>query len=123
MNNNDVVYFELNNWFCGRDYPAAEPFISWMSNDLSIKFRNEDWVEENKLCVVESIVDMSSNYCITATKEWVKKNCPTLLTDYQKFLRYPDEYGDVYGRFGCEFLPYKEENIGLRWDPRDDDYE
>ena len=115
MNNNDIIYFELNNWFAGSDYPAAEPFISWMSDDLSIRFRNEDWVEENKLCVVESLVDMSSDFCVTATKEWVDKNCPSLLTDYQEFLRYPDEWDEVYGRFGCRFLPYEEENIGLTY--------
>lgn len=116
MNNNDVVYFELNNWIPEKDYPATEPFLSWMGNDLSIRFRNEDWVEKNKLCVVESLVDMSSNYCITATKEWVKKNCPNLLTDYQEFLRYPDDGDeDVYGRFGCKFLPYEEQNIGVTY--------
>lgn len=38
---NDIVYFELNNWFRGRDYPNDEPFVSWMSNDLQLKFNNE----------------------------------------------------------------------------------
>ena len=45
----DIVYFELNNWFSGRDFPSDEPFISWMSNDLKIPFRNENWVKEIKL--------------------------------------------------------------------------
>ena len=115
----EIVYFELNNWFSGVDYPAAEPFISWMRDDLNIKFRNEEWVKENKLCVVESLVDMSSNYCITATKDWVEKNCPELLTKYTEFLREPDEDGYVYGRFGHEFLEYKEENIGITWQEDD----
>ena len=39
----DIVYFELNNWFAGRDYPDAEPFLSWMEcnkeNKYYIQFR------------------------------------------------------------------------------------
>lgn len=117
----DVVYFELNNWTPGEDYPAAEPFLSWMRNDLAIKFRNEEWVEENELCVVESMVDMSSNFCITAKKEWVEQNCPELLTQYTELLRHPDEDGDVYGRFGHEFLPWSEDNIGTYYFDYDED--
>lgn len=117
---NDIIYFELNNWFSGRDYPDDEPFISWMSNDLKIPFRSETWVKENKLCVVVSFIDMSQNFCITATKEWVEKNCPKLLTNYTEFLRYPDEDGDVERKFGQWFLPYSEENIGVKYIDDDD---
>ena len=109
----EIVYFELNNWFAGRDYPDCEPFLTWMGNDLQIKFRDEDWVKENKLVVVESFVDMSLNYCITATKEWVQLNCPELLTKYIQFVRYSEEDdGLPEGRFGCPFLEYNEDNIG-----------
>ena len=110
---NEIVYFELNNWSAGRDYPNNEPFISWMCDDLNIKFNNEEWVKENKLCVVFDIVDMSFNFCITATKEWVEENCPDLLTKYTEFLRTPDKYGDIEGRFGHEFLEYNEDNFGI----------
>lgn len=115
--NNDYIYFELNNWCEGEEYPDAEPFLSWFEDDLNIPFLNKDWVCEQKLCVVESIVDMSFNYCITATWDWVGKNCPELITNvkYKKFLRYPDEDGDVFGQFGCPFLEYSEENIGYHF--------
>ena len=57
----EVVYFELNNWFSGRDYPDAEPFLSWMEcnkeNKYYIQFRDESWIEENRLVVVESLVE------------------------------------------------------------------
>ena len=86
-----------------------------MRNDLRIPFRNETRVKENRLCVVFSFIDMSQNFCITATREWVEKNCPKLLTDYKKFLRQPDEDGDVQGRFSQWFLPYSEENIGIKF--------
>lgn len=109
----DIVYFELNNWFAGEHYPEEEPFTTWIGNDLSIYFNNEDWVNDNKLCVVLHMIDMSMNFCVTATKEWVEKNCPRLLTEHKKFLRYPDEDGCVYGQFGDEFLEYSEENIGI----------
>lgn len=103
----DIIYFELNNWFCGRDYPNAEPFITWMSDDLNIKFNDENWVKEQELCVTTCFIDMSQNFCITAPKKWVKKNCPELLTKYKKFLVYPDEYGNVYGKFDTYFYHMK----------------
>lgn len=109
----EIVYFELNNWFAERDFPNDEPFLSWMNDDLDIKFCNEDWVRNNKLCIVHDFVDMSENFCITATKEWVENNCPDLLTKYTKFLRTPDEDGYVEGRFGHEFLEYDENNFGI----------
>lgn len=109
----EVVYFELNNWIPGEHYPNVEPFITWIGDDLNIHFNNEDWVTENKLCVVRNIIDMSVNFCITATKNWVEKNCPELLTKYREFLRFPEEDG-VYGDFGDEFLEYSEDNIGIK---------
>ena len=112
----DIVYFELNNWFSGRDYPNAEPFLSWMKDDLNQKFRDEEWIKENKLVVVESLVDMSMNFCITATKEWVEENCHELLSTYKNFIRKPEDGEDVpYGRFECPFLEYNEENIGYHY--------
>ena len=112
----DIVYFELNNWCSGRDYPDAEPFLSWMRDDLNQKFRDEEWIKENKLVVVESLVDMSMNFCITATKEWVEENCPELLSTYENFVRKPEDGEDVpYGRFECPFLEYEEENIGYHY--------
>lgn len=118
----EVVYFELNNWCPGEHFPLEEPFISWMTSLLPI-FRNEEWVKENKLCVVASIIDMSQNFCITATKEWVEQNCPSLLTnpENEKFLMHPDKYGDVEGKFGPYFLEYEEDNIGIKWIEEDDD--
>lgn len=110
----DVVYFELNNWCPGIHYPDEEPYITWLGDDENIIFLdNEQWVSDNKLCVVFYIIDMSLNFLITATKSWVEQNCPTLLTKYTEFLRYPDKDGRIYGRFShIEFLPYSEENFG-----------
>lgn len=115
----EIVYFELNNWASGIDYPNAQPFLGWMNDDLNICFRSDEWAKENKICVVINLVDMSQNFCVTATKKWVEKNCPELLTKYSMFLRQPDKYGDVVGRFGTLFLEYEESNFGVTWD--DDD--
>lgn len=109
----EIIHFELNNWSCGKDYPDVEPFLTWIGNDLNIHFNNEDWVKENKLCVVRTIIDMSVNFCITTTKKWVEKNCPKLLTEYNSFLRYPDKDGYIEGRFETDFLEYLEKNIGI----------
>lgn len=115
MSEHKIICFELNNWSCGRDYPNAEPFLSWMRNDLNIRFRNEEWVKENKLCVRATFLDMSQHFLITATEDWVEANCPNLLTDFQNFIRHPDEWGTVVDRFGNWFLDYSEENIGITW--------
>lgn len=112
LKSQEIIYFSVNNWFMGRHFPDTEPFISWMGNVL--KFNNDNWCKENKICVNASIIDMSRNFCVTATKEWVEKNCPCLLTDeYKKFCFYPDEYGDVYDNFEIPFLEYEEYNFGV----------
>ena len=77
----DVVYFSVNNWMSGEDYPPTENFKKWLRDDLNQSFRNDKWCKENKLCVYYGAVDMSTNYTVSASREWVEKNCPELLTD------------------------------------------
>lgn len=153
MNNDisEIVYFEINNWFAGRDYPNREPFLSWVTG-YGGQFNDEEWCKENKLCVVAGTLDMSYNWCVTATKEWVLKNCPYILSSetdkvtfkvmssgtwedeveeyaLNRFLRFPDEDGDVYGEFDWMFLPWCEENFGITyhednyWDYEDEEEE
>ena len=144
----DVVYFELNDWFSGRDYPETEPFNSWINQDFEKTLGNEEWVKNNKLCLVAYPLDMSYNCLISASKDWVLDNCPDLLSDkgydyivqvgsingwedkvehrdYKNFLRFPDEDGNVYGRGNIKFADYKEENFGITYTtycpPMDDD--
>ena len=147
-----IIYFSVNNWMYGQDYPPTENFRKWLGNDLSQTFQNEEWVKENKLCVRCGFVDMSQNYLVSAPREWVEKNCPELLTNfeytytsiingkevehkgkYSKFVYSPD-YGldcDEFkceDRFGWPFLEYKEENIGVHWyeeepEPEEDEEE
>lgn len=112
--NDDIVYFELNDWWVYDYYPNAEPFVSWMEEGPGTIFSNYEWVKENELCVVGEVIDMSLNFCITAKREWVNKNCPNLF-EYGIFLRYPNDNGEVYGLFKTKFLEYNVENIGFRW--------
>ena len=77
----DVIYFSINNWMCGEHYPPTENFKKWFSDDLNQSFANDAWCKENKLCVYYGAVDMSTNYTVSASREWVEKNCPELLTD------------------------------------------
>lgn len=76
---------------------------------------NEKWIKDNQLIIVISNIDMSINFCVTAKKSWVEKNCPNLLTTYKKFLRMLEEDEPSYGNFGCPFLEYNEENIGIHY--------
>lgn len=102
-------------WEPGRFYPNEEPFKSWVELGQDYAYPllyNKEWVKENELCVAICLIDQSVNYCISATKEWVEKTCPKLLTHYSKFLRYPDEKGNVRGQWGTMFLSYTPNNIG-----------
>ena len=76
-----VIYFSVNNWMSGEDYPPTENFKKWLRDDLNQSFRSDTWCKENKLCVYYGTVDMSTNYTVSASREWVEKNCPELLTD------------------------------------------
>ena len=130
----ETVYFELNNWFPGTNYPDAEPFVTWC-DDENLIFADEEFVKTNRLCVVEQVIDMSVNWCITAPKEFVEKFCPKLLSDetivtkfedgrgnvrtethsYREYLRFPNEDGKIIGDFGAEFLEWSENNIGIHY--------
>jgi len=89
---------------------------------------------------------MSQNYCVTAPREWVEKNCPKLLTDdeyeydlissdkgretykkkYSEFVYQPDEEGNPpEDKFGWPFLEYCDENIGCEYyeEPYESDYD
>ena len=102
----EIVRFELNNWNAGTDYPMAEPFLTWMEDDCDIKFMNDKWVEDNKLCVSTNMVDMSFSFRISAPLEWVKNKCPELLTKYKNFIVHPDEDGIYRDKFGYSFSKY-----------------
>ena len=77
----DVIYFSVNNWMSGSNYPDTPNFRKWLGNDLKQTFLDDEWCKENKLCVYYGTVDMSTNYTISASRECVEKNCPELLTD------------------------------------------
>lgn len=125
MTNKDVIYFSVNNWFSGQDFPPTENFRKWLGNDLNQSFRNDEWCKENKLCVYYGMVDMSQNYTISAPREWVEKNCPELLTD--------DEYTYIVSRskikkklFGgyktmWEDIEYKKKYSDFVYVPEDDE--
>ena len=133
MDNNDIVKFTLNNWMVGKDYPPGEPFETWMS---FYTLTHNNWCREQKICVYYGNIDMSTNYCVTATREWVEKNCPQLLSDgtytyketiykgslkettekigkFSDFVVYEDDdEEEVNNKFDWPFLEYKEENFG-----------
>ncbi|ORX65170.1 hypothetical protein BCR32DRAFT_330420 [Anaeromyces robustus] len=140
----DITYISVNNWFESRDYPPTENFIKWLSDDTNQTFQNDEWAKENKLCIYYGIIDMSHNYTISASREWVEKNCPELLTDKEYTYElggneYKNKYSDfVYhpkegktepdcDRFNMPFRKYCEENFGSKyyetnyWDDDDDD--
>ena len=145
----EIIYFSVNNWFSGQDYPPTPNFKKWLGNDLKQTFSDDEWAKANKLCIYYGCIDMSSNYTIAAPRSWVEKNCPELLTDeeytyelcsysskgerreeykkkYSDFVDHPDEDGVVTARFDWPYLEYKEENFGCHWyddEPYDDDNE
>lgn len=135
----EIVYFELDNWFCGQDYPNAEPFISWMGKDYNFCFGDDAWCKENKLCIEAGPIDMSTCFCISAPISWVRENCPKLLTDEECGAEVTSQHGDGHGNWvtekryepckyskfickegfgrisGWPFREYKKENFGVHW--------
>lgn len=124
MDENELVYFELNDWIPTTDYPNEEPFISMccIQYDRASKkenkfihipyLRNNLWLKQNKIvCTVETI-DMSEDFYVVATKDWVNRNCPNLLTKYRKFLRDPINGID---KEYYHFRKYKEENFNCMY--------
>lgn len=124
-NDTDIIYFEVNNWFPGEDYPSCKPFFEWMA-DIGSPLRNNEWCRDQKICVVYEIIDMSQNFKVTATRAWVKETCPCILEDrYRRFIHelkgtYQDsdtEYFESHGHGVGPFLKYNEENFGVKeWD-------
>lgn len=113
VNVKDVVYFELNNWMAGKDYPNCDPYKSWM-NDFNLYdfLGNDEWCKKNKLCVRYYDIDMSVNFLVSAPKDWVERYCESLLEQDRSFVRKPDKTKVVRGRNGKEFLKYNVENYG-----------
>lgn len=111
----EIIYFEVNHWAMREDYPEQEPFPTWMDDyNLDKYLGNDEWVKENKICVVMFPVDMSMSFMVTAPKSWVEKVCPAiLLEENSKFIRHPEEGEETpEGKFQGYFLPYTEEYIG-----------
>ena len=91
-----------------------------------LELPNEDWCKEQKICVVYELIDMSQNFKVTATREWVEQNCPCLLEEKSsQFVHtlkdeYDDddtEYWETHGYGDGPFLKYCEENFGVEeWD-------
>ena len=117
MSSKDIIYFSVNNWDCGIDYPDTEIFRKWLGEDEDQYFMNDEWCKENKLCVYCGTIDMSCNYTVSAPKEWVEKNCPELLTNYSDFIFLPKE-GETKPEYDFWYQPfpdYCEENFGCNF--------
>lgn len=114
MNSKDIIYFSVNNWYCGIHYPDTETFRKWLGDDGNQYFMDDDLCKENKLCVYCGLIDMSFNYTVSAPREWVEKNCPELLTDYSDFIFLPKEGETKPDHDGWyqPFRDYCEENFG-----------
>ena len=87
----EIVYFELNNWFPGRDYPDAEPFNSWINTPTyTDAFEDNDWCIENNRMDLNDRFDEEKNGCTTKEvgyksnlKWWFK--CPRGLHDSDQY--------------------------------------
>lgn len=62
-----------------------------------------EWVAANHLSV---LIYKNEDFSITAAKEWVKKNCPSLLEEDRLYCPLPDDENECYNFFGQRFLNY-----------------
>ena len=121
---NNVIYFSVNNWFCGQDYPPLDCFRKWLGNDLNQAFRNDEWTRANKLCVYRTAIDMSQNYTVSAPREWVEKNCPELLTDgeYTYITRVSDWENSKDGNIAWKDVEHKKKYSDFVYEPEEDGF-
>ena len=121
MEKNDIIYFSVNNWFSGRDYPNTPKFKEWLGKDLNLSFRNDKWAKENKLCIYWGIIDMSVNFTIAAPKKWVEENCPELLSDeeYSYIVRRSCGYDKEKKKIIWENVKEKKKFSDFVWKPED----
>lgn len=122
---NKYVYFELNDWAAGQDYPVEEAYdklCCWQDdpNDpdaigTAPLLLYDNFLKENQLVVTFSYLDMSMNFCVVAKREWVEEKYPALLTTYQKFICHPYSKDDDIRIGRAPFRKYKESNFNCSY--------
>lgn len=113
--NKEIVYFHMATKGAGENsYPPIEPFITIMNNenDISSVF-DDEWAKENEVCITMECFNTFIKFYITATKDWVEKNYPTLLTEHKEYLKYPDDENNTYTTKKNKYLKYEPENFGV----------
>lgn len=110
----EISYFELGDLIQNIDYPDDDLFFNLVKYNL----KDDTYAKANKLCVGIGEIDWSSTYCVSAPTAFIRDNYPSLLSEYHEFLRYPNRYGKVYGRYGHLFVPYEEVNFGITYFPK-----
>ena len=88
-----LIYFEFN--YQKYHHP---PEVEKMS------FLDEKWVAANHL----SVIIKNDSFYVTASKDWVRRNIPSLLGEYRIFCCLPEEEGLCYGTNNVKFLNYDE---------------
>lgn len=128
MKENEVIYFSVNNWFAGRDYPNTPTFREWMKDDLNLTLRDDDWAKKNKLCIYYGVIDMSQNFTVSALKDWVEKNCPEIIgSEFEYVPKIDGILVPESDKFDMPFKEYTEENFGSTyyetnyWDDEDEE--
>ena len=54
----EIIYFEVNDWSAGRDFPDCEPFNTWLDID-NLTFRNKQWlIENNQMSIMKYLEDL-----------------------------------------------------------------
>ncbi len=125
----DIIYFSVNNWSCGKDYPNTKKFKEWLGDDLNLSFNSDSWAKENKLCIYSGCIDMSTNFTVSAPKEWVLDNCPEIIDSEFQYLPEPGEDMPDCDRFDMPFREYTEDNFGSEyyetgwWDYNEEEYD
>lgn len=117
MRQGTIVYFQCNNWT-----PYPEEASRFIYDYLEGDFCSEDpdstsvlktpeeidkWIRENDLCINQDLYDMSNQYWVTTTKEWLEENFPELLGVASEI---PED--DLWVGDHMNFLQYREENVG-----------
>lgn len=72
-----MIHFKVNNWDSDY-YPDSEPFYTWMDDNCELLKQSLNW-DKSQVQVICYNNDMSLEYIVSATEEWIQENCPAIL--------------------------------------------
>ena len=114
--NKQLVYFTVDNWSPGVDYPRCDNFENLYREDLdAFAFIDNEYCKENKLAVYCTTLDMSIAFTVVAPIGWCVKNSPEIIGSYWDETAKPGKNNWKESIYGLPYPEYKEKNFKCKF--------